>query len=121
MDRGAGVRYVGLYRTPANRTKIGEAALEAIEKEVLQEGEVVVVGDLNMDTRSANPTPIALRNLLRGKKNLQQHVKFVTHKRPNQKVGTTIDHIWAPFTCRCTARSLIKKHFASRRRPKCFF
>eukprot|EP00661_Eupelagonemidae_sp_cell13_P004137 gene4137-4634_t len=102
-DSTAKIRYVATYRRPGN--KISEPALEAIQGELIK-GEAMVLGDLNLNkaTWIKRPQPAALDQALKGRKNYNQHVRFITRKPrgSKQKRGSIIDHVWCPFPCVCS-------------------
>ena len=95
--RASGERIVGLYRRPGN-TLSGELA-EALVEVLATNKSVILLGDLNMDTREETPLPKRLMLLLSKQFKLYQKVKFVTRRKGNG--GTTIDHIWTKQQCVC--------------------
>eukprot|EP00663_Eupelagonemidae_sp_cell21sb_P003140 gene3140-7003_t len=83
--------------------------LEALEHELGRAQHPLVLGDLNMNTRLQNPHPRQLMTLFQQYK-LRQRVPFVT--RPGKKPGrgSTLDHVWASQTCRCTHIPQLSQH-----------
>ena len=67
----------------------------------------MIASDLNMRCDIAQPHPRQLHTYLRAQPEYRQNVRFATCHRYSAEglqlnSGSTIDHVWSPFPCRCT-------------------
>eukprot|EP00664_Eupelagonemidae_sp_cell27_P003284 gene3284-1940_t len=106
-------RIVVLYRPPGEA--VSETLLDWLRAERDKSpmsgtvpGRFLVLGDLNMNWQAKRPAPAALALLLRKELGLKQYVNFTTHTPVRLKSTaraqprpSTLDHVWANFTCRC--------------------
>lgn len=92
----SGERIVGMYRRPGD-TLSSELA-ETLGGVLAAKKNQIVVGDINMDTKSTNPKPRKLLTMLEKQFKLKQKARFVTRRES----GSTIDHVWTRQHCVCT-------------------
>eukprot|EP00660_Eupelagonema_oceanica_P019151 gene19151-biopygen10061 len=106
-DKGAGTRYILVYRKP--HPFVPEELLAILEEEANAGPNPIILGDLNMNMAShvRYPQPRKLHVQLRQGLNLQQQIGFITRPKVVNKVkvqdrGSIIDHVWTKLTCRCS-------------------
>eukprot|EP00662_Eupelagonemidae_sp_cell21_P057631 gene57631-biopygen77886 len=109
-DATTGRRIVALYRRPG--TTISRDLLEALDSELQDGTNPLVLGDLNMNMLRPYPQPTQLRTQLKHQHSLAQWVKFVTRppKGRRQTRGSLIDHVWSRESCRCTRLPALSQH-----------
>eukprot|EP00660_Eupelagonema_oceanica_P016980 gene16980-biopygen8219 len=106
-DKGAGTRYILVYRKP--HPFVPEELLAILEEEANAGPNPIILGDLNMNMAShvRYPQPRKLHVQLRQGLNLQQQIAFITRPKVVNKVkaqgrGSIIDHVWTKLKCRCS-------------------
>eukprot|EP00663_Eupelagonemidae_sp_cell21sb_P008597 gene8597-4072_t len=108
-DDTAGLLYAFIYRSGGNIPELTDwLTQQAAQADPGRKPAypLVVTGDLNMDTRKPQPQPWPLHAFLRAQPGLEQRIRFptrYTYAKDGTKSGTgsTIDHFWSSFPCRC--------------------